>query len=222
LLKLTSSHNRIDIIEYSADATLEDLVTGTENLRSNGLRKTKTCIGCGNCCMPPPPILGADLADLSLRLCNGDMRKLTDNYLAIPHVPPPELINKQIAELVRLNSFNEKESRLLFEYNNSEPITFKKKENDSCIFFDGEKCTIYEMRPFICRLYNCVMGNRLSVLEEMIVAQGTWHAYSLIGLIQPSDIGHNPFINNEGYKNIKIGSFEYDFEKSLTQIFGYF
>ena len=65
-------------------------------------------------------------------------------------------------------------------------------------------------------------GDELSMLQEMVVRQGTWHAYSMFGWIDRDEISHNPFINADNYDKVYIKDLKFNSEKAIEQLFFYF
>ncbi len=91
-----------------------------------------------------------------------------------------------------------------------------------CCFLHENLCSRYKIRPYSCALYLCNMGQRLSYLQEMIIRQGTWHAYYKLGWIDVEDISHNPFLKADSYDKLAIADFDFNFENTLEQLFFYF
>jgi Fe-S-cluster containining protein len=221
MIQLEVQDDAIELRQYSNDATLQDLVDSTERIRlSKGLR-TEHCYGCGICCKEPIPVLGYDLDKLTSRL--GLSREaLLDRYLDRPEVPCSEERNKAIRELERQHDLTALEATLVYEFNRAEPIILARDENGTCIFLRDNLCTIYEDRPYICRLYLCNMAEKLSVLYEKIAAQGIWHSYWALGWTRSEDIRHNPFLKGRCYREVYMNDFEFDLKNALERLFFYF
>jgi hypothetical protein len=66
------------------------------------------------------------------------------------------------------------------------------------------------------------MGEKLEFIQEMIVREGTWHAYSLLGWIGKEEISHNPFLKAESYDQLLVKDFDYQLQDTLDKLFFYF
>lgn len=166
-------------------------------------------------------------------LQNGSVKELQDSLgssdfdqlssiLILPEKPDINFRRKAIKEMSDSTSITVLESTLLFEYNNAEPIILSKQGGGECCFLENRLCSKYSVRPYSCGLYLCNMGKKLSYIEEMIIRQGTWHAYYLLGWIDFKDISHNPFLKADTYENLLLKDFDFNFENALEQLFFYF
>jgi Fe-S-cluster containining protein len=183
--------------------------------------KTASCKGCGECCSDDIPVLGFDIPRLLDGLGIG-FDEAVKNVLILPEKPDIEYRRNAIKEMSRSASISELEAAALFEYNNAEPIIMAKKPNLQCCFLKGGLCSRYSIRPYSCGLYLCNMGQRLSYIQEMIIRQGTWHAYFKLGWISEADIPHNPFLTADSYDDLPVSGFEFGLENALEQLFFYF
>ena len=128
--------------------------------------------------------------------------------LELPERPDAERYRKGIADLARQFDLSPRDARLIYEYNNSEPIILARGADGACVFLRDGWCTIYDYRTIIGRLYVCNMAERFAVLEEQIVVQGTWHAYARLGWIEPELLEGNPFFETESAWDIPLSSFQ--------------
>lgn len=214
MVKFEIRNDEIELVEYSDDAALSELSGELENFRQLKGLKTDNCKGCEGCCSDDIPVLGFDLPRFD-----------PDNDLIIPEKPDLDTRKKGIRDLENNsmnNSMNHEEATLIYEYNNSEPVILKKKQDGECIFLENGLCGHYKTRPYSCGLYLCNMGEHLSFLQEMIIRQGTWHAYNVMGWIDQKDIAHNPFFKADSYDKLLIKDFDYDLKNALEHLFFYF
>jgi Fe-S-cluster containining protein len=212
MIKFSIHDDLIELDEYSPDVTLSELAMKLDAFRSNADLKTKKCPGCGECCSDNIPVLGYDLD-----LYEGKY----DDCLIMPEKPDVKSRKKAIDDLLK-NSMSLIDATLIYEYNNSEPIILNKKSDGECIFLKGGFCGSYRVRPYSCGLYLCVMGEKLSYIEEMIIRQGTWHAYNRMGWIDESEIRHNPFLKTDSYCKLLVKDFDSDLKGALDSLFFYF
>ena len=224
MIKFTIEENDIELEYYDPDTTLTEFAQSLEAYRTSpeasGL-KTEGCKGCGECCSDNIPVLGLDIP----RLLNGldiGFDEAVKTILTLPEKPDMAFRKKAVKEMTRSASITELEAALLFEYNNAEPIIMAKKADMRCCFLNSNLCSGYSIRPYSCGLYLCNMGQRLSYIQEMIIRQGTWHAYSRLGWISEADIPHNPFLTADSYDELLLSSFEFKLENTLEQLFFYF
>ena len=199
--------NDIEIKKYSSDCTLKELTKEIEKIESDHIK----CNRCGDCCHDNVPILGIDIIKLmrylKLKNINKDLQFL--NYPRKPHLNHRKKSLKELSQLFGLSEF---EAAIFYEYNNSEPVVLCKNDKGKCIFHNNSGCSIYKIRPYICRLYHCKCGEKLSYLKEMIVSQGTWHAYYVLDWIDKEEIKHNPFLTGNTYSDILLKPFDYNIE----------
>lgn len=239
----------IELAHYSPDTTLPELVAELEEFRKNNELKTRKCKGCGLCCQDNIPVLGFDMSILVQGLgCSLD--ELKSKYLIIPEPIEASSRRKSIAEMAMTPGMSGIESVLLYEYNNAEPLILNKQDNGDCCLLKVAECasqnddfliklekvqkrpghtlrkqklcSLYSYRPFSCGLYLCNMGEKLAFIQEMIIRQGTWHAYSMLGWISEEDISHNPFLKVRTYDELYVKDFDYQLQSALDQLFFYF
>ena len=140
----------------------------------------------------------------------------------MPPAPDLELRARAVRDMSRNMNIPEAESAVLYEFNQADPVTTVRHDDGTCVFLDNRICTVYESRFFVCRLYVCTMGTRLSTLQENIVTQGTWHAYSRLGWVPEEQIAHNPFAGAATYDDVDLGAFEALGPKSPQELFFFF
>lgn len=212
----------IELKSYDADTTLSDLSGELDAFRKSAAElKTYGCRGCGECCSDNIPVLGLDLPVLLDGLGTG-FEQAAGSVLILPEKPDMSFRKKAIKEMAKAASISELEATLLFEYNNAEPVILSKQAGGECCFLNNGLCSKYAVRPYSCGLYLCNMGERLSYIQEMIIRQGTWHAYYKLGWIGKDVIPHNPFLKADSYDSLLVSDFEFRLENSLEQLFFYF
>ena len=168
-----------------------------------------------------PTVPGSDTAALSGKQ-SPDHRQADGSILVLPDKPDMAFRRKAIREMCEWTSISELEATLLFEYNNAEPLILARQASGECCFLKDGLCSRYTARPYSCGLYLCNMGRRLAYIQEMIVRQGTWHAYSKLGWIREADIPHNPFLRAYSYDELYVADFEFDLKSTSDQLFFYF
>lgn len=221
MVKFVIKKKEIELKEYSKGATLVEFVEELEAFRKSNSLKTSRCFGCGECCSDNIPVLGLDLMRL-MQGMDATLDELKKACLAIPERPELQARRKAIQEMVQSDGLADIEAALIYEYNNSEPIILAKKDNGECCFLENKLCSKYRLRPYSCGLYLCNMGARLSYLQEMIIRQGTWHAYHLLGWIRQNEITHNPFLKAESYDALLLKDFDFDLQNAQDRLFFYF
>lgn len=221
MIEFTSEKNEIELKHYDPDTTLSELSDALESFRLNCGLRTSECKGCGECCSDNIPVLGLDLKKLldGLKL---SFDQAARDVLVMPEKPDTGARRKAIKEMSKSASITTLEAALLFEYNNAEPIIMAKHGSGECCFLWENLCSKYTIRPYSCGLYLCTMGERLSYIQEMIIRQGTWHAYSMLGWIDESEIPHNPFLKADSYNKLLVSDFEFKLDNALDQLFFYF
>lgn len=207
----------IEIESYSEDCSLAELACALDKIGSESL----TCDKCGKCCCDTVPILGLDM--LSLMDKTG-LPSIPEDYpsFEFPQKPDMKLKHKSIRELNQMFKLSNHDAELFYEYNSSEPVTLRKKDDGQCIFSTENLCGQYQVRPFICQLYQCRFGEKLSYLKEMIVSQGIWHSYFIMGWINEREISHNPFLSKDSFSEVLLKSFELniqDIQDKFSAIF---
>lgn len=211
----------IELVGYDSGATLTELVATLEDFRLKNSLKTRNCRGCGKCCKDNIPVLGLDLPVIAGEPPFTE-EKLQDSGIVLPEKPDLEARRKSLLELQRTNGLTGLEAAVIYEYNNSEPLILAKQKDGACLFLKDRLCSVYGRRPYSCGLYLCNMGERLSYVQEMILRQGTWHAYMLLGWVAPEELPHNPFLKTSSYDELLVKDFEFGLENALEQLFFYF
>ena len=75
------------------------------------------------------------------------------------------------------------ENRRLREYLKKNEMPFKLAEGTTCPYLSDRGCTIYPVRPFICRLFGaapdlqCQLGARPLILLHQDEEEEIWHLY---------------------------------------------
>ncbi len=221
MIRFSVLDNQIELEEYSDDATLPELAATLEAFRGTCELKTKHCRGCGECCGDDIPVLGFDLP----RLMAGTsltIDELPQSMLVLPEAPSLERREKAIRDLIREHGFSELNATLLYEYNNAEPAILSRNDDGTCRFLKDKLCSFHEHRPYACGLYLCTMAEKLSFVHEMIVRQGTWHLYSVLGWIPREAISHNPFTRASSWDALSVRDFDVDLRSTLDALFFYF
>ncbi len=223
MIEFISDNGKVELKYYDPDATLAELATELEIFRSTCDLKTSKCKGCGECCSDNIPVLGLDISPL-LEGLGMSFEQAVQSVLVLPDKPDMAFRSKAIREMASATSITPLEATLLFEYNNAEPIILTKQVQHPpvCCFLHENLCSRYTIRPYSCGLYLCNMDQHLSYLQEMVIRQGTWHAYYKLGWVAAEDISHNPFLKADSYDKLPIADFDYNFENALEQLFFYF
>lgn len=221
MIEFVTENDEIELKYYEADTTLRELSTALEDFRLTCRLKTAECKGCGECCSDNIPVLGLDL-ELLLEGLNMSFEEASREILILPEKPDISSRRKAIAEMSKSSDIAPIEAAVLYEYNNAEPIILGKQAGGECCFLRNNLCSQYSIRPYSCGLYLCTMGEKLSYLQEMIIRQGTWHAYYKLGWISREDISHNPFLKTASYDELLVKDFDFDLKDSLEQLFFYF
>ncbi len=239
MIEFIVENEEIELKNYNPDATLSQLSESLEDFRLVSGLKTCQCKGCGQCCSDNIPVLGLDIPVL-LEGLHISFEQAVQSILVLPEKPDLAFRRKAIREMAQSASITHLEAALLFEYNNAEPIILTRKagkydvsgkdrqlaqsyfNQEACYFLENNLCSYYTVRPYSCGLYLCNMGVRLSYLQEMIIRQGTWHAYYKLGWIAEDEIAHNPFLKADSYEKLLVADFEFKLENTLDQLFFYF
>ena len=221
MIEFVAENEEIEIKAYDPETTLVDLVEALEAFRLTCPLKTINCKGCGDCCSDNIPVLGFDLQVLQEGLGIG-FEHAAKRILTLPDKPDIPARRKAIREMSEAASITGLEAALLYEYNNAEPLILAKQNDGTCCFLKNRLCSEYMIRPYSCGLYLCNMGERLSYLQEMIIRQGTWHAYYKLGWIEEGDISHNPFLKAGTYGELRLADFDFNLGNTLDQLFFYF
>lgn len=211
----------IELVDYEPGTTLPELSAELEEYRKSNKLKTRNCKGCGYCCQDNIPVLGLDIT-LLMKGLNCSLDELKSKYLIIPEQVDVKARRKSISEMSRNGGMSETDAVLLYEYNNAEPLIMSKQNTGDCCLLKDKLCSLYTNRPYSCGLYLCNMGEKLAFIQEMIIRQGTWHAYSMLGWIDKEEISHNPFLKVETYEQLLVKDFDYQLQDTLDQLFFYF
>jgi Fe-S-cluster containining protein len=77
-------------------------------------------------------------------ICCGDTKEKTRHILLLS--PEAEQVSKTTLQPT---------SRFAVKINGAEPYTYemKKRDDGKCVFLENSRCTIYAVRPLICRFY---------------------------------------------------------------------
>lgn len=224
---LAVREDRIELERYEPGATVRDLVNEVERIRlDEKTLVTSRCEGCGECCAQRIPVFAEDMD----RLCSlrADLESDADRWsflgtaLELPQRPDMAARAAGIREMVRDMGMSADEATSVYEFNQAEPITLRHAEDGRCAFLRSGMCTIYAHRTLTCRLYVCNMGQRLSVLQEQIVTEGTWHAYEALGWTQGEDLSHNAFHGAASHWDLKLSLFERADPGDPGKLFFYF
>lgn len=221
MIEFIAENEEIELKSYDPGTTLKELSDALEAFRLSCRLKTADCKGCGECCGDDIPVLGLDLQILQEGL-GISLEEASQGTVTLPEKPDINLRRKAIREMSKAASISETEAAILYEYNNAEPIILAKQEKGECLFLKNRLCSKYTVRPYSCGLYLCNMGEKLSCIEEMVIRQGAWHAYYILGWISCEDISHNPFLKAGSYDKLLLSDFDFNLENSLEQLFFYF
>ena len=196
-----TENDEIEIDSYDAGTTLADLAAELEAFRETAPHlKTGKCKGCGECCSDNIPVLGLDFAVLGIdpgALVSGPAAlgpgpgHASGNIVVLPDKPDMGFRRKAIREMCEWTSISELEATLLFEYNNAEPLTLARQASGACCFLRDGLCSRHTRRPQLRS--TCATWETAAYIQEMIVRQGTWHAYYKLGWIS-GEASHNPFL----------------------------
>ncbi len=212
-VRLCVRDHAIELAGYEPEATVRDLVEEIERFR---LREThlitSACAGCGLCCHQRPPVFAQDMDDLAAgsgRLVDADdRRRFLSSVLEYPSPPDMRARAAGIRDLARDMGMTPGQATGTYEYNRAEPIVLRHGADGMCGFLRDGMCTIYPYRPLTCRLYLCNMGERLSLLQERIATEGTWHAYEALGWTEGVDMAHNTFRRAARQMDLPLALFE--------------
>lgn len=230
MIEFIADDEEIELKYYDPDTTLTELAMELEAFRLTCGLKTSECKGCGECCSDDIPVLGLDIPAI-LEGMHISFEQAIQSTLVLPEKPDMAFRRKAILEMAQSASIKPLEATILFEYNNAEPIILARKTRqpiqsgaapEVCCFLENNLCSQYTIRPYSCGLYLCNMGERLSYIQEMIIRQGTWHAYYKLGWINEHEIAHNPFIKADSYDKLLVADFEFNLKNTLEQLFFYF
>jgi hypothetical protein len=108
--------------------------------------------------------------------------KIQDLYALIPEVPCLPGCTA-CCQAFGVPSRTKIETRRIKRYLNENGIIFKLAEGTACPYVSDRGCTIYPVRPFICRLFGaapnlqCHMGARPLTLLHEDEEEEIWHLY---------------------------------------------
>ncbi len=220
MLYLSIKKGKLDLTGDVGEATLADLLAESEAFVAALRKQSVQCRMCGECCHRAP-VLGLDILAMTGE-AKTDAAQWAKEHLLLPDPPDLSARQKGIAEFIKQSGVSQRDAAVLYEYNQSEPISFLQTENERCVYQQGNLCGVYAQRPFVCRLYLCRFGERLQDLLEMVVTQGTWHAWAVLGAVPMEAIAHNPFAGKQGYDQVKLKDFEFGLEEAMGELFSYF
>jgi DNA helicase HerA-like ATPase len=95
---------------------------------------------------------------------------ISDLLLTFPELTPAAFLpwineddarQKGVAELQAQTGLARTAAAAIYEYIQSEPVTFLHDDRDHCYYQKDNLCTNYAYRPFVCRLYLCRFGPKL-------------------------------------------------------------
>ena len=198
--------------DCSPDSTLQELVDAL----SQWMTVHRTCRGCTQCCRDVIPLNGIEVRRLQATFRAASMAEALP-YLRMPARPDLQRRREGIRELQDTFEVPARTATVLYEYNNADPVCIAKTDTGDCFFIRDGLCARYATRPLVCRLYHCRLGERLSALNEAIIAHGVWHSYSVLGWIDEKEIAHNPFVGADDYGRIRLDAFERDHEVLVAQ-----
>lgn len=227
-VRLVAGDGRIELAEYASGATVRNLVDEIERFRLGRTELiTARCAGCGECCNQRIPVFAEDMGRLCASrpsLGQGPERQaFLDGALDYPRPPDMAARAAGIRDMIRDMGMSAQEATSIYEFNQSEPIVLRHGEDGMCAFLRDGSCTIYPFRTLTCRLYVCNMGERLSVLQERIVTEGTWHAYEALGWTRSADLSHNAFTGAGSHWDLELSAFEPEGDRSDPEkLFFYF
>jgi Fe-S-cluster containining protein len=205
----------IEVEKYSEDCTVEEYA----NNLTERINKVNICERCGNCCFDIIPIIGYEIRRI-MEIMNIKTISQEFYYLVLPNKPNVAGKNNSIHDLMKTYNLSESIATILYEYNNVEPITMNKNKDGQCLSITDDKCAKYKIRPLICRLYHCNLGNKVSALNELIINQGIWHSYYIMEWIKEKDISHNPFIKGNNLEEVLLKDFDHNFDE-IDDTIGY-
>lgn len=223
MIQLEVVDNKIELVSYSDDASIQELSDEVNSFRLTNDLKTRDCKGCGECCNQPIPVLGLDLINIQ-KAVNIDLNEVLEKYIVLPAKPDLEQRRKGIKDFVENFGLDEVKAAIMYEYNQCEPLILPRREDGTCEFLDRSTglCQIFHYRPITGGLYLCNMGDELSAIQEMVVRFGTWHAYSMLGWISEEEISYNPFLKADSYDKVYVKDFYFNPEEALEKLFFYF
>ena len=64
MIHLEVIDDKIELVVYSDDASLQELSDEVNSFRLTNVLKTRKCKGCGECCNQPIPVFGLDLLNI--------------------------------------------------------------------------------------------------------------------------------------------------------------
>jgi Fe-S-cluster containining protein len=203
----------IEMKSYSSDCTVEELIVKTTDIGS----QINLCGKCGKCCFDTIPIIGSEVKKI-MEVLNIDKIDSSFTYLKFPNIPNIVEKEKNIEEIIRVYGMTKREATIFYEFNAADPIIMNKNIDGQCISISNDMCLKYKIRPIICRLYHCRTGEKLSNIREILICQGIWHSYLIMGWIKENDIPYNPFLKSTNYNELFIKDFDISFEKYCFDI----
>ncbi len=193
----------VEIGRYSPDATLAELVEAI----AEALARSNACRDCCTCCSDEIPVNGIELRSIRERKNRAAFGPVLSS-LVLPERPDMRARRTAIADLAETFEVSPAAATLLYECNNASPLRLRKKEDGGCLLLAEGLCKEYSARPLVCRLYYCRLGRRLAAVTDMVVSQGVWHSYCVMGWIAEAEVAHNPFLDAAGYEDILLSRFD--------------
>ena len=224
MIEFEIDDGNIELIRYSEDLTLSRFAEEFDTFRLQHTPLVRDCYACGECCGDPVPVLGYDIRRIRKETgeeTEEEAEKALRRFIDFPRKPDLEARRKGITDLQRQNGLEELEAVLIYEYNQAEPFTMARRDG-SCYLLEDKLCTVHDSRYYICRLFFCGLGDRLSGLFDTIVSQGVWFSYSLMGWISREEIPHNPFLKADSYDDVRLSDFDVDLQSALEKLFFFF
>ena len=220
MIEFQIDDGNIELVRYPEDITLSEFAEELDTFRLQHTPEIRDCYACGECCGDPVPVLGYDI--LKIRAEKGvETEESLRRFIDFPRKPDLEARRKGINELRSHNGLDELEAALIYEYNQAEPFTMARKEG-ACYLLEENLCTVHDGRFYICRLFFCNLGDKLSGLFDSIVSQGVWFSYSLMGWLPEEEIPHNPFLKANSYDRVRLSDFDVDLRSAVENLFFYF
>jgi len=218
LVEFVVEDGRVDIGSMDERISLQQLQIALNDFRRRTDLRISSCAGCGGCCREKIPVLGPDMPLLQAGL--GLSRQETLNLLEIPPGPDLEQREKEIKDFSRLMGVSREQAAFMYDFNVMEFAYFRRTPEGSCPFLgeDGN-CCIYDNRPYTCRLYVCLMGQRLAMLQESVIKAGTWQLYYLLGKADRDFVAGNPFVEKGSYDQVYVQDLTVDFDPETVARF---
>ena len=220
MISFSVQDGNIELDAYQPEATLADLAAELDGFRMRQGCRLRECYACGECCRDPVPVLGYDVRRMR-RESGADSERELSRHLSFPEKPDLVARKKGISDMMRQHDLAEREATLIYEYNQCESIAMARRDG-ACGLLSDRLCTVHDERYYICELFFCRLGERLSGLFDSIVSQGVWHSYFVMDWIPAEAIGRNPFLKADAYDELLLSDFDTNLEKAVEKLFFYF